>query len=70
MRQRLWFERAFAPGTPVEAFPDVLERLRGTLARIDERVRPVSTVDMRARDGEAWSIQEHVGHLADLESLD
>lgn len=69
MPQRVWFERVFAPGIPVESFPEILERLRGTPARIEERMRGINADDMRRRIGDAWSIQEHVGHLADLEPL-
>ena len=67
--RRVWFERRFALGMPVEAFPDVLERLRGTPLRVSERTSDVPDAVLTERRGEAWSIQENVGHLADLETL-
>jgi uncharacterized damage-inducible protein DinB len=67
--RRVWFDRRFAPGTPPEAFPDLVERLRGTPARLAERTSGVPLPALRARVGESWSIQEHAGHLADLEPL-
>ncbi len=69
MKQRTWFERAFVLGTPVEALPELVERLRGTPARVEERVGALPADVLTRRLGEAWSIQEHVGHLGDLESL-
>ncbi len=66
---RVWFERTFQLGLPVEAFPDILERLRGTPARLEERVRGIAREVLVRRAGPAWSIQENVGHLWDLESL-
>ena len=68
-KRRVWFERRFELGFPVEAFPDVVERVRGTPARLEERVRGLERTELTHRPGDAWSIQEHVGHLLDLEEL-
>ena len=57
-----WMDRKFEFTTPVEQFPTVLERLRGTPARVEEKVRGLSSAVLTRRDGEAWSIQEHLGH--------
>ncbi len=51
------------------AFPGIVERLRGTPARLEERVRRLSPRLLTRRPGERWSIQENVGHLGDLEPL-
>ncbi len=64
-----WFDRHFAFNLPVELFPVVVERLRGTPARIEDKVRGLSPAVLTRRDGDAWSIQEHVGHLLDLDGL-
>src|SRR6185503_9305922 len=69
IKQRIWFERKFELGLPIDAFPEILERLRGTPARLEERVRGLSREVLTRRAGEAWSIQENVGHLVDLEPL-
>ena len=65
-----WFERTFSFDFPVEIYPDVIERFRGTPARLEERVRgvPRGVLTRREREG-TWSVQENVGHLLDLESL-
>jgi uncharacterized damage-inducible protein DinB len=67
--RRVWFERKFALGLPPEAFPDLIERIRGTPARLEERVSGLDPATLVRRAGDAWSIQENVGHLGDLESL-
>jgi uncharacterized damage-inducible protein DinB len=66
-----WFERKFSFDLPVWMFPNVLERLRGTPVRVEERARafPPEILTLRDRDGEGWSLQEHAGHLLDLELL-
>src|SRR6266545_128476 len=64
-----WMDRTFQFTTPVELFPTVAERLRGTRARVEEKVRSLSPAVLTRRDGEAWSMQEHLGHLLDLDEL-
>lgn len=64
-----WMDRTFPFTTPVELFPTVAERLRGTPARVEEKVRSLSPSVLTRRDGEAWSMQEHLGHLLDLDEL-
>ena len=66
---RLWFERRFSFDLPLELAPNVLERVRGTPARVAERLRDVVAPVLLLRAGEAWSVQENVGHLLLLEPL-
>ena len=47
----------------------ILERLRGTPARVLDRMRYQPASLLTRREGDAWSAQEHIGHLLDLESL-
>jgi uncharacterized damage-inducible protein DinB len=58
MSRSRWFDRPFRLGLRPEVFPDILERLHGT-------AHPLL---IRQLEG-AWSIQENVGHLLDLEPL-
>ena len=64
-----WFDRTFRFDTPEELFPVVVERLRGTPARIEDKVRALPPALLIRRDGDGWSIQEHIGHLLDLDEL-
>ena len=65
----LWFGRKFDFTFPVEQYPNVCARLRGTPARLEEIVRGVSRDVLRGKPGDKWSAQEHAGHLLDLEAL-
>ncbi len=69
MARPLWFERKFDFSFPVELYPEIIERLRGTPARIEERLRDLPHGLLTRRDGDKWSIQENIGHLLDLDEL-
>jgi uncharacterized damage-inducible protein DinB len=64
-----WFERRFAFDLPISMFPVVIERLRGTPARLEDLVRGLPRDLLTRRDVDRWSIQENAGHLLDLEPL-
>ncbi|MGQ0649358.1 MAG: DinB family protein [Gemmatimonadaceae bacterium] len=69
MKRDIWFERSFDFTIPVSRFPSILERLRATPARLEERTRSLPAAVLTRRDNDRWSIQENVGHLLDLEAL-
>ena len=62
-----WSERRFDFSFPVELYPELLERLRGTPARLADRLAGVAPERLIRRPPRGWSIQEHAGHLADLD---
>jgi uncharacterized damage-inducible protein DinB len=64
-----WFERKFDFTFPVEHYPNVCARLRGTPARLEETLRGVSRYVLITKADSKWSAQEHAGHLLDLEPL-
>lgn len=64
-----WLDRRFEYTPPPGEYPMIVERLRGTPARVLDRVRFRSADELTRRAGDAWSAQEHIGHLLDLESL-
>ncbi len=64
-----WFDRQFSFDLPAWMYPNLVERVRGTPARAEDLVRALPREILTRRDGGKWSIQEHVGHLLDLESL-
>lgn len=69
IRREPWFSRRFSFDLPVSAVPGLLERLRGTPARVEGRVAGVPAAVLTRRWQDHWSIQENVGHLLDLEPL-
>ncbi len=64
-----WIERKFNFEYPPTKFPDILERFRGTPARLEERVAGLPMAVLTRRDDKGWSIQENVGHLLETERL-
>ena len=69
MERMKWFERRFSLDLPAWMFPNVVERLRGTPARVEEIIHGLSPENLVRRDENRWSIQENIGHLGDLEPL-
>lgn len=68
-RVSIWFERKFEFSFPVELLPNLRARLRGTPARLEESLRGRSHEILIQKPQEKWSVQEHAGHLVDLEPL-
>src|SRR6185369_3014875 len=64
-----WIKRQFTFGLPLGMYPNVVERVRGTPARIEDLTRSLTPEILTRRDGDKWSIQEQAGHLLDLEPL-
>ena len=70
IRTVAWFERKFTFDLPLWMYPNVIERLRGTPARLEDRLASLPDSTLTRRDGDKWSMQEHAGHLLDLGPLD
>ena len=65
----LWFERKFEFSIPMNLLPNLCARLRGTPARLEEALRGRSRTILTTKPQDKWSMQEHAGHLLDLEPL-
>jgi uncharacterized damage-inducible protein DinB len=66
VRRTPWFERRFAPIDDNGLLPGILERLRGTPARLTALLA-TRAGNPDARPG--WSPAQELGHLIDLEPL-
>jgi uncharacterized damage-inducible protein DinB len=64
-----WLERRFGYEPPAGEFPMIVERLRGTPVRVQEKAERIRDDRRLHKRGDDWSIQEHLGHLVDLEPL-
>jgi uncharacterized damage-inducible protein DinB len=64
-----WFDRKFDSVVEIGTFPAIVERLRGTPARVEEKLAPLGISVLTERLRDTWSIQENLGHLVDLEPL-
>lgn len=70
VQRAAWFTRKFSfDFLPVWMYPNVVERVRGTPARLEDLTRSLPQEILTRRESDKWSIQEHAGHLLDLESL-
>ena len=70
MTERIrWFSRKFVFDIEPWAYPNLVERVRGTPARLEERLHGIESATLTARVDGRWSIQENAGHLLDLEPL-
>nr|MBN2278208.1 DinB family protein [candidate division Zixibacteria bacterium] len=65
----IWVKRKFVFDLPPEMFPIVVDRLRGTPARLEEKTLSLSKEILTRNEGDSWSIQEIAGHLHDAEQL-
>jgi hypothetical protein len=69
MERTKWTERKFTFDFPEGWLSNILERLRGTTARIKEIISRVTEEEAAIKPGNKWSIKENIGHLNDLEEL-
>lgn len=69
VEQTRWLKRQFSFELPLGMYPNVLARVRGTPARLEDLTRGLSSEVLTRRDGDKWSMQEQAGHLLDLEDL-
>jgi len=69
VERKLWFSRRFNFDLEPWAFPNIVERLRGTPARLEDRLGGLNGAVLTTRLDAKWSIQENAGHLLDLEPL-
>jgi hypothetical protein len=70
MIQMVWTERTFNFDFPAGVFPGIIERLRGTPARLADLLVDVPPNMLVRRANNQWSVNEHIGHLIDLDDLD
>ena len=65
-----WIKRRFSFELPLGMYGNVVERVRGTPARLEDLTRGLSRQVLTRRDGDKWSIQEQAGHLLDIGELE
>lgn len=64
-----WTDRRFNFDFPAGIYPEMIERIRGTPARLEDLLAGLSPDTLTAQVDGRWSMQENAGHLLDLESL-
>lgn len=69
MKRPEWFERQFQFGMLPGMLPFFLERLEGTIARLEQKVRDLEENILVFQPGGKWSIKQHIGHLAEVDGI-
>jgi DinB superfamily len=69
MQRIKWTDRRFNFDFPTRLYPEMIERIRGTPARLEDLTRGLSPETLTTQADGRWSMQENAGHLLDLESL-
>jgi hypothetical protein len=69
MKTLNWFERIFTFGLPKEMLPFYLERLEGSIYRIEAKVKNVHDKVLSEKYNGKWSIKENIGHLAEIDLI-
>jgi uncharacterized damage-inducible protein DinB len=69
MQKTEWFKRKFPAIEDNGILPSIIERLRGTPARVEELTGRLSPELLTLKVKEKWSVKEEIGHLSDLEPL-
>lgn len=64
-----WTDRIFSFNYPTELYPEMIERVRGAPARLDEYLNSAPAEILARRHNGSWSIQENAAHLFDLDAL-
>lgn len=69
MKKLEWFEREFEFGHPVGMLPFYIERLKGTISRIESKVIGVREEILSNKLDGKWSVKQNIGHLAEVDEI-
>lgn len=64
-----WAQRKFSFVHPLWMLADFIERLRGTVPRLEALVLDLNDADAHLQVDGKWSIAQNIGHLSDVEEL-
>ncbi|HTF21311.1 MAG TPA: DinB family protein [Chryseolinea sp.] len=69
MQPLTWFERTFTFGFPTSMLPFLLERLDGTIIRVQQKIDGIPEEHLGFRMDDKWSIKENIGHLLEVDVI-
>ena len=69
MKKIEWFDRQFTFRLPVGMLPFFLERLDGTLARVEKKVAGCTDDVLSDKLDGKWSVKENIAHLAEVDEI-
>src|SRR5688572_14807709 len=64
-----WFERNLKFGYPKEMLPYFLERLEGSIVRIQAKVNGIDDKILSEKLDGKWSVKQNIGHLAEVDEI-
>jgi hypothetical protein len=64
-----WIDRKFSFDFPADYYPEIMGRLRGTPARVEDLIKDTTEDLLKRKPEKSWSILEHIGHLISVETL-
>jgi hypothetical protein len=64
-----WFERNLKFGYPKEMLPFFLERLAGSMVRIQNKIQGIDDRILSTRLNDKWSVKQNIGHLAEVDEI-
>lgn len=69
MKKLEWFEREFKFGLPAGMLPFYIERLKGTIARIESKIIGIPEEILSHQLDGKWSVKQNIGHLAEVDEI-
>lgn len=69
MQYEPWLQKKFDFDFPITELPKILDRLSGTIDKIEKLVKGLPDSKLSEKPKGKWSIKEEIGHLSDLEEL-
>ena len=69
MKKLEWFEREFKFGLPAGMLPFYIERLKGTITRIESKVIGIPEEILSHQLDGKWSVKQNIGHLAEVDEI-
>lgn len=64
-----WFERSLKFEHPKEMLPYFLERLEGTIVRIQAKINGFDNNILSKKLNGKWSVKQNIGHLAEVDEV-
>lgn len=69
MNNLTWFERNLKFGYPKEMLPFFLERLEGSIVRLQAKVKGIDDTILSRKPNDKWSVKQNIGHLAEVDEI-
>ena len=64
-----WFDRKFTFGFLPAMLPFMIERLEGTIVRLEQKVERINEAILAYPLESKWSVKQNIGHLMDVDDI-